>query len=62
MSYIVRILFAGRYRVREYDRRDGGKGISHDVVVDEIGVSLTGQRVAVERGRRSGGEEAPPEA
>lgn len=57
----VRVLFAGRYRVREYDRRDGGKGISHDVVVDEIGVSLTGQRVAVDRTRRGGGEGTPAE-
>lgn len=56
----VRVLFAGRYRVREYDRRDGGKGISHDVMVDEIGVSLTGQRVAVDR-TRSGGEGTPAE-
>lgn len=55
----VRVMFAGRYRVREYDRRDGGKGISHDVVVDEIGVSLTGQRVVVDRTRRSGGEGTP---
>lgn len=52
----VRVLFAGRYRVREYNRREGGTGISHDVVVDEIGVSLTGQRVAVDRSRRSGGK------
>lgn len=58
----IRVLFAGRYRVREFDRRDGGTGISHDVVVDEIGVSLTGQRVAVDRSRRTGGEGAPAEA
>ncbi|MDN5803015.1 MAG: single-stranded DNA-binding protein [Microlunatus sp.] len=57
----VRVMFAGRYRVREYNRRDGGTGISHDVVVDEIGVSLTGQRVAVDRTRRSGGEGTPAE-
>lgn len=55
----VRVLFSGSYRVREYDRRDGGTGISHDVMVDEIGVSLTGQRVTVDRSRRSGGEDAP---
>jgi hypothetical protein len=36
-------------------------GISHDVVVDEIGVSLTGQRVAVDRTRRGGGEGTPAE-
>ena len=58
----VRVLFAGSYRVREYDRRDGGKGISHDVVVDEIGVSLTGQRVAVDKNRRSSGGEAAENA
>lgn len=53
----VRVLFAGTYRVREYDRKDGGRGISHDVSVDEIGISLTGQQVAVDRSpRRSGGE------
>lgn len=57
----VRVMFAGRYRVSQYDRRDGGKGISHDVVVDEIGVSLTGQRVAVGRTRRNGGEGTPAE-
>lgn len=58
----VRVLFAGSYRVREYDRRDGGTGISHDVMVDEIGVSLTGQRVAVDKTRRGSGDggEAPP--
>lgn len=58
----VRVLFTGRYRVREFDRRDGGTGISHDVVVDEIGVSLTGQRVAVDRSRRTEGEGVPTEA
>lgn len=57
----VRVMFAGRYRVREYDRKDGGKGISHDVVVDEIGISLTGQRIAVDRTRRNGGEGTPAE-
>lgn len=57
----VRVLFAGSYRVREYHRNDGGTGISHDVMVDEIGVSLTGQRVAVDKTRRGGGESAPTE-
>ena len=57
----VRVMFAGRYRVREYDRKDGGKGTSHDVMVDEIAVSLTGQRVLVDRTRRSGGAGVPAE-
>jgi len=45
----VRVLFAGDYKVREYTRKDKTTGISHDVVVDEIGVSLTGQSVVVEK-------------
>lgn len=57
----VRVVFSGSYRVREFDRRDGGTGLSHDVMVDEIGVSLTGQRVAVDKNRRGGGEGAPTE-
>ncbi len=52
----VRVLFAGSYRVREHDRHAGGTGISHNVMVDEIGVSLPGQRVVVDRSRRNGGE------
>ncbi len=52
----VRVLFAGSYRVRGYDRHVGGTGISHNVMVDEIDVSLTGQRVVDWSRRRNGGE------
>lgn len=52
----VRVLFAGSYRVRGYDRPVGGTGISHNVMVDEIDVSLTGQRVVDWSRRRNGGE------
>lgn len=45
----VRLVFAGQYRVREYERKDGTTGLSHDVRVDELGVSITGQSVTVER-------------
>ena len=45
----VRVVFAGSYRVREYDRADGSTALSHDVRVDELGVSLTGQSITVNR-------------
>lgn len=44
----LRVLFAGTYRVREYNRKDGSTGISHDVRVDEIGASFTGQSVTIQ--------------
>lgn len=43
----VKVVFAGRYRVTEYQRKDGGTGMSHKVYVDEIGVSLRGQTIQV---------------
>lgn len=43
----VRLVFAGSYRVKEFRTKDGGLGISHDVQVDELGVSLQGQAVTV---------------
>lgn len=49
----VRVVFAGAYRVREYERSDGSTRLSHDVRVDELGVSLTGQSVTVERSARA---------
>lgn len=49
----IRLVFAGRYRVRKYERRDGGQGISHDVSVTELGVSLKGQDVQVHKTRES---------
>lgn len=45
----VRVMFTGDYSVHEYTRQDGGTGIDHRVTVDDIGVSLTGQHVTVER-------------
>lgn len=45
----VRVLFAGRYRVEQFTRRDGGIGISHNVRVDEIGVSLKGQTITTDK-------------
>lgn len=49
----VRVLFAGTLTVRDYTREDGTTGSSHDVDVDEIGISLQGQTITVERGRRA---------
>ena len=45
----VRILFAGSITTRQYQRADGSQGTSQDVIADEIGVSLTGQSISVER-------------
>lgn len=45
----LRLLFAGRHQVREYQRAEGGTGISHGVAVDEVAVSLFGQTVTVGR-------------
>lgn len=47
----IRVVFAGRYRVSEYDRKDSqGKGTSHEVRADVLGIALTGQNVTVTRG------------
>ena len=45
----LRIVFAGRYRVREFEHA-GTVALSHDVRVDELGVSLVGQTVTVQVG------------
>lgn len=35
-----RVIALGALRTREYDRKDGGKGLSVDLTVDEIGVVI----------------------
>jgi len=42
----IRIMFAGRYRVTEYQGENGPR-LQHRVNADEIAVSLTGQTVRV---------------
>jgi single-strand DNA-binding protein len=43
----------GKQTDREFDRRDGGKGISHDVTADFVGASLRWADVQVQRVERS---------
>lgn len=55
----VRVMFSGRYRVTEW-HGDQGTRIQHEVKADEIGVSLRGQSVSVERnGREADGDDTP---
>ena len=44
----IRITFSGSYRVTEYKGEQGTR-IQHEVRADEVGVSLRGQSVTVER-------------
>ena len=43
VSGYVRVLFTGDYTVSEYTNKDGEVRTSHDVRVDEIGISLRHQ-------------------
>ncbi|MGW9114502.1 single-stranded DNA-binding protein [Microbacterium sp. NPDC055683] len=57
----IRVTFSGRYRVTEFKGEQGTR-IQHEVRADEIGVSLRGQAVAVERSGREevdGGDDTP---
>ena len=44
----IRVTFSGRYRVTEY-KGENGTRIQHQVRADEVGVSLRGQSVRVEK-------------
>lgn len=37
------VLVKGRFKTREYESRDGGKGLSLDVVADAVGVIARGE-------------------
>lgn len=53
----IRITFAGRYRVTEWQGEQGTR-VQHEVRADEVSVSLIGQKVTVERSR---GDATPDE-
>ena len=40
----MRVTVAGKVRTRDYERRDGGKGISLEVTADEVAISIPRQR------------------
>lgn len=44
----VRVMFAGSYRVTEWEGENGTR-VQHEVRADEIGISLRSQSVTVER-------------
>lgn len=48
----VRVTFSGRYRVTEW-KGDTATRTQHEVYVEEIGISLRGQTVSVERNERT---------
>jgi len=39
-----RVVVTGKVRTRDYERRDGGKGISLEVTADEVAISIPRQR------------------
>lgn len=47
----IRVTFSGRYRVTEYKGEQGTR-VQHEVRADEVGVSLRGQSVSVDRAAR----------
>ncbi len=51
-----RVLVTGRLSVRTYEKRDGGTGVSVEVIADEIGPSLRWATAQITRNeRREGG-------
>ena len=40
----MRVVVTGKVRTRDWDRRDGGKGISLEVTADEVAISIPRQR------------------
>lgn len=55
-----RVMVTGRLEVRQYDKSDGSKGTSVDVIADEIAVSLKFATVAVTRTPRSSSSVGQP--
>lgn len=48
----VRVIFSGRYRVTEWTGEKGTQ-IRHEVKADQVGISLRGQSITVERGAQA---------
>lgn len=40
----MRVVVTGKVRTRDYERRDGGKGISLEVTADDVAISIPRQR------------------
>ena len=46
----MRVVVTGKVRTRDWDRRDGGKGISLEVTADEVAISIPRQRRQPQQG------------
>ena len=55
----IRVTFSGRYRVTEYKGEQGTR-LQHEVRADEVGVSLRGQSITVERAARADEPDSTP--
>lgn len=53
----VRVMFAGSYRVTEWEGENGTR-VQHEVRADEIGISLRSQSVTVERKQNGNASDA----
>lgn len=53
-----RVMVTGRLEVRQYDKTDGSKGTSVDLIADEIGVSTKFATAKVSRTARTSGPAA----
>lgn len=54
-----RVMVTGRLEVRQYDKQDGTKGTSVDLVADEVAASLRYAKLTIER-VQGGGSAASP--
>ena len=59
LSKGTKVAASGRLSVREYDRRDGGKGSSFEMVADELELMGGGQRRDAEPTPNEGGDDIP---
>lgn len=50
----MRVTAEGRMEIRDYEKQDGSKGYSIDVIVDEVGPSLRWATASVERNAKDG--------
>jgi single-strand DNA-binding protein len=55
----MRVIVQGRLKQRNWEDKDGGKRVSYEVEVDEVGPSLRNATAKVNRTSRQGGGGAP---
>lgn len=55
----MRVVVTGKVRTRDYERRDGGNGISLEVTADDVAISIPRQRRQPQQADRSQQRQAP---